>query len=451
MTTRLSWGRAHRFAHAVARPTRVDAACAAFAAAQAPRLAVGCGRSYGDSGLNADGLLIDTTGLDRFVAFDAERGRLRAEAGVTLARIVDLLARRRAADGSGWFLPVSPGTAFVTLGGAVANDVHGKNHHRMGSFGHHVRGLRLLRSDEGVIDCGPERHGELFRATVGGLGLTGVILEVELQLRRVPGFAVANEDVRFADLDTFYGLAAESADRFEYTVAWIDCLAAGRGLGRGLFSRAAHVPGPIPVPRAGTPRFAVPFALPVSPLNRWTVKAFNALHWRRVRLDRPRRAVVPVTRILYPLDAIADWNRLYGRRGFFQYQCVLPTGTARDGVRALLSTIAAAGEGSFLAVLKTFGARPAAGLLSFPMPGTTLAIDFPDRGATTAALFARLDAIVAEAGGRLYPAKDGRMSAALFHATQPNLDRFAAQLDPALSSSFWRRVGDTVHRLDAAA
>ena len=438
IASELSWGRVHRFAQH--RWDAVDAARLDGAEGR-PIRAYGRGRSYGDSCLNEDGVLVGTKRLDRFLAFDLVRGILRAEAGVTLADIVNLLARRRAADGSGWFLPVSPGTAVVTLGGALANDVHGKNHHLMGSFGNHVRAFTLLRSDGQALLCTPDRHGELFRATIGGLGLTGLILDVEIQLRHVVGFAVESEDLRFHGLDDFHALAAESTSTWEYTVAWIDCTAGGRGLGRGIFSRASHVPGAVVLPEAGKARVTMPFTPPVSPLNRWTVSAFNALYWRHFWPRARRRRRLPVTAILYPLDGIAHWNRLYGRGGLYQYQCVLPPETAAAGVRELLAEVGRSGEGSFLSVLKTLGERRSPGLLSFPMAGITLALDFPNRGPRTLALLDRLDAITGAAGGRLYPAKDDRMDGRLFPAAYSELDRFARQVDPAFSSSFWRRMG----------
>lgn len=435
----LSWGRVHRHRHEVVRPRSAAEARAVLRASGKPALAYGLGRSYGDSCLNADGLLIDTGGLDRFIAFDPATGLLEAEAGV---RLVDILACvcRPDADGSAWFLPVTPGTSRVTLGGAVANDVHGKNHHRLGSFGCHVAGFTLLRRDGRCLTCSATENAELYRATIGGLGLTGLMLDVKLQLRRVPGLMLVAEDIRFGSLDEFYALAAESEAGWEYTVAWVDCLASGRAMGRGIFSRANHAPGPVgpTVPLAG--RLAVPLSPPVSPLNRLTLRLFNALYWRRLKHRRRVLRIVPYAPSLYPLDAIAGWNRLYGAAGFYQYQCVLPPATARDAVAEMLTLTARSGEGSFLAVLKTMGERRSPGLLSFPMPGTTLALDFPNRGASTLALLDRLDAVTLAAGGRVYPAKDGRMSADSFRAGYPDLERFTASVDPGFSSSFWRRV-----------
>ncbi|MFW5680212.1 MAG: FAD-binding oxidoreductase [Pseudomonadota bacterium] len=451
---RLSWGRVHRFVQDVHKP-RDPAGLRELvrqgAGADIPLLAYGLGRSYGDSCLNAGGRLIDMGGFDHFVALDPAQGVLRVEAGVTLAAIVNLLSRHQAADGSVWFLPVSPGTAFVTVGGAIANDVHGKNHHLWGTFGRHVRAFHLLRSDGSVRRCAPDENEPLYRATIGGLGLTGIVLDAELQLRRVPGLAVDNEDLRVADLEEFYALADESAASHEYTVAWVDCLARGRRVGRGLFSRANHVPGRTVLPPAGAPRRRMPAEPPFSPLNRFSVAAFNALYLRQFWPHRRRRQRQPVTKVLYPLDGIARWNLLYGPSGFYQYQCVLPPATARDGIRDLLETIARSGDASFLAVLKTLGDQPSPGQLSFPMPGTTLALDFPNRGAATLALLDRLDRITAAAGGRCYPAKDGRMSGRAFQAGFDAFDRFREHVDPAFSSSFWRRMGLDGPRVAASA
>lgn len=436
----LAWGRAHRFRHEVVRPRSAEAALASLRAAKGPALAHGCGRSYGDSCLNEGGLLLDMRGLDRFLAFDPATGLLEAEAGVRLADILACVCRP-GADGSAWFPPVVPGTRWVTLGGAVANDVHGKNHHRFGSFGCHVAGFTLLRSDGRILACSPHESPELFAATIGGLGLTGLIARVRLQLRRVPGLMLVAEDIRFGSLDEFYALAAESGAGWEYTAAWVDCLAGGRSLGRGIFSRANHIPGPVGPTAPLTSRLAVPLTPPVSPLRPWALRLFNGLYWRK--LGRRGRAlrVTPYAPSLFPLDAVAGWNRLYGRAGFYQYQCVLPPATARDAVAELLRVIVRAGEGSFLAVLKTMGERRSPGLLSFPMPGTTLALDFPNRGTPTLELLERLDRVTLAAGGRLYPAKDGRMSAAAFAAGYPALERFRRSIDPGFSSSFWRRVG----------
>ena len=409
----LSWGRVSRPRQTIFHPAFATDAPALLDRVRGSALPYGMGRSYGDSCLNPGGALMAMRGLDRLIAFDPQTGVLEAEAGVSLA---DILAHvtRLAEPGGAWFLPVSPGTKFVTLGGAVANDVHGKNHHSAGCFGNHVLSFRLLRSDGVVRVCSPTEHPDLFAATIGGLGLTGVVLSVQLQLMRVPSLWLEVEDIRFADLAAFERLSVESV-AWDYTVAWTDCLARGAALGRGIFTRARHSDrGGPPPPVLTKPRRTVPVDLPGFALNGLSVAAFNALYWRRAPW-KPVRRVAPYEAVFYPLDAIGHWNRIYGARGFHQYQCVVPS----EAIAALLSTIAGVRQGSFLAVLKTMGSRVSPGMLSFPQPGTTLALDFPDRGSATYDLLNQLDRITAAAGGRIYPAKDGRVSAGDFQRYYP--------------------------------
>jgi FAD/FMN-containing dehydrogenase len=395
-----------------------------------PVLAYACGRSYGDSCLNDGGTLLDVRRLDRLIAFDRATGRLRCEAGVTLAEILSLAVPR------GWFLPVVPGTRWVSVGGAIANDIHGKNHHRAGTFGGHVTALELVRSTGERIECGPA--DPLFQATVGGLGLTGLILSAELQLRRVPGAGIAMEQIRFSSLDGFFELAAED-HAWEYTVAWVDCLAGGSRLGRGIYLRGEHVALEADSPDVlDATRLTVPVNAPVSLVTGLTMRAFNAAYYRR-QLSRRQRLTVPYPSFFFPLDAVADWPRLYGNRGFLQYQCVVPD-LPGGAIRPILDRISRSGEAASLAVLKRFGDVRSPGWLSFPRPGLTLAVDFAHRGTATLALLEDLDAIVREAGGAVYPAKDARMSARSFAAFYPAADRLEAARDPRFSSSFWRRV-----------
>ena len=391
----------------------------------------GNGRSYGDSCLADGGTLLDARGLDRFIAFDPSTGRLACEAGVLLGDILELTVPK------GWFLAVTPGTRLVTVGGAIANDVHGKNHHRRGSFGNHVLRFELLRSDGRRILCGPDREPEWFRATVGGLGLTGLVTWAELQLIPVEGPWLDVETRRFPDLDAFFALAAESDRSHDYTVAWIDCLARGRDLGRGLFMRANHAPTPSGKHEAPRGARRVPFTPPVSPVNRLTLRAFNELYYR---FPRSRHSIQHYLTYFYPLDSILDWNRLYGQRGFVQYQCVVPPESAPAALRRILDLIAADGQGSFLSVLKLFGTMPGCGLLSFPRPGATLALDFPFRGEPTLGLLDRLDRVVMDAGGGVYPAKDARMSGEVFGRTFPDWEKLESMRDPKVMSAFWRRV-----------
>lgn len=437
-----SWGNVIRAEHQVLTPGQpLEAAEVLARLPEAGRaIAHGCGRSYGDVALNPGGLLIETRRLDRFIAFDPHTGLLTCESGVTLAEILRATSIPDA-DGSGWLLPVVPGTRFVTVGGAIANDVHGKNAHVHGSFGCHVESLDLARSDGRILTCSAANNPELFAATIGGLGLTGLILRATLRLRRVAGLALETEEIRFDRLADFFTLDAESADGWEYTAAWIDCLARGPRLGRGIYLRARHHPGASALPPANGVRLSVPFAPPVSLVNGLSVRAFNAAYWRKLgAADRVRR-VASYEGSFFPLDALGGWNRLYGPRGFFQFQCVVPPADAEAVTTCLLAAISAAGQGSMLVVLKRFGHVRSAGLLSFPMPGITLALDFPNAGAETVRLMKRLEALVAEAGGRLYPAKDALMSAQTFARGYPALAAFRAQMDPALSSGFSRRVG----------
>jgi FAD/FMN-containing dehydrogenase len=398
----------------------------------APMLPYGNGRSYGDVCQNAHGTLLGTRALDRFIGFDDASGVLECEAGVLLSEINQTFVPR------GWFPHVTPGTAFVTVGGAIANDVHGKNHHRAGTFSHHLLGFELLRSDGQVLQCTSSQNREWFAASIGGLGLTGLIRRARLQLRRVGGPAIAGDSQRFDSLDDFFALSAASDRDYEYTVAWLDCASRDARLGRGVFMRGNHVPGALPgtaVPRQSS----LPFTPPVSPINGFTVRAFNELYFRRPSAQTPY-ARWDYQSFLYPLDRILEWNRIYGPRGFFQYQCVLPERESRAVLPEMLQRIAASGQGSFLTVLKQFGDRPSLGLLSFARPGVTLALDFPNRGEATLRLLDALDALTRAAGGAVYPAKDARMAPQAFQQYFPAWQKFTQYIDPKFSSSFWRRV-----------
>ncbi|MGR2930014.1 FAD-binding oxidoreductase [Acidithiobacillus ferriphilus] len=386
--------------------------------------------------MNDSGALLDMRGLDRFLSFDHSTGILRCEAGVLLADILALVVPM------GWFLPVTPGTRFVTVGGAIANDVHGKNHHRTGTFGQHVQRLALRRSDQGVVLCSVTENADLFHATIAGLGLTGAILWAEIQLRPIANAAMDTETIRFSNLDAFFDLSGESDRDYEYTVAWIDCLAQGKFLGRGLFMRGNHATPQekLPAPPGKTRGFPVDMPFPL--VNVWSLRAFNSLYYRK-QFAKMRRTITHYEPFFYPLDGVLHWNRLYGRRGFLQYQCVVPPESAKESIRALLEIIATARSGSFLAVLKVFGNRFSPGLLSFPRPGATLALDFPNQGQHTLDLLDQLDTIVASAGGAVYPAKDARMSGEHFRQYFPRWEEFQRYIDPRFSSSFWRRVTRT--------
>lgn len=432
----LSWGNYPRHPqtpHSVHWPEDVSQALAEISTlGHDSALAFGCGRSYGDSCLAESDHVLAMKGMDRVLATDWETGVILAQSGITLAKLIDIALPR------GWFLPVTPGTKFVTLGGAVANDVHGKNHHVMGTFGRFVRRLALDRSDEGSVECSPSQRADLFAATVGGLGLTGVILVVELQLRRISSSEIERRNIRFGRLDEFFELSQEHDASHEYTVAWIDCLASGREAGRGHYIAGNHAKeGPLELAAPG--RLSIPIAPPFSLVNGFSLRAFNTLYYHRQR-KKEVASRVGYDSFFYPLDRLLRWNRMYGLGGFQQFQCVVPRRHGREVIRAVMQQIAQSGAGSFLAVLKQCGELISPGLLSFPVDGVSLALDFPQRDQMNDHLFARLDALVHEAGGRLYPAKDAHMSAMDFKKAYPNWTKVEALRDPQIMSRFWRRV-----------
>jgi FAD/FMN-containing dehydrogenase len=422
-----AWGRLQPRGHVIVPASFADEMVAAIRASdKRPLLCRGLGRSYGDVALNG-GYLLDTTRADHFLAADWEAGVVRAEAGLSLDALL------RACVPRGWFLPVTPGTKFVTLGGAVANDVHGKNQESAGTIGCHVRRICLARSTGEVLELSA---GEpLFAATIGGLGLTGVIVWVELNLLSIRSAIMEVETLAMAGLDDFFRLSAQSAD-WPYTVSWVDSLARGSVLGRGLFIRGRHAESGAPAAH-GAPRFTVPHAASYL-LNRGTISLFNFFY--RTRPWVTGRTIMHYDRFFYPLDSLSDWNRLYGGRGFFQHQSVVPMKNAPETVRSLLELSAERGEPSFLAVLKVLGDRASPGLLSFPKSGVTLALDLANRGEGTRRLLDRMADLVVAAGGRLYPAKDATMSGEAFRKGYPAWRELEQHRDPAIMSDFWRRV-----------
>lgn len=432
-----SWGRYPRASHDLVVPIRWRHELPDLAALPAPMLAYGLGRSYGDSCLNRNGTLLPTEALNRVISFDEKTGVLRCEAGASLADVQARLIPR------GYFLPVIPGTKFVTVGGAVANDIHGKNHHLRGTFGCHVLRFELVRSDGAVLECSPDDNADLYRATIGGLGLTGLMTWVELRAIRVASPFIDHETIRYHTLDEFFALSADSDEGYEYTVAWVDTTATGHDLGRGLFIRGNHADPAHhklpPIPKAKERSF--PVEAPSWFLNRFAVKAFNALYYRK-RFPRHIHEIVYQDPFFHPLDSVLHWNRMYGKRGFLQYQCVVPADDGGAAIREILERIAASGLSSFLAVLKMFGDVESPGMLSFPQPGVTLALDFRFDAQRTLRLLDSLDDVTRAAGGRIYPAKDARMSPASFDRYYPQWRAFAEFIDPKFSSSFWRRVTD---------
>ncbi len=429
------WGGSSRALCRAARPERWrDAITAVTEAGEHGLVAFGAGRSYGDTGLNSGGGALLTERLNRILAFDETTGEIVVEPGVSFADLLALFLPR------GFLVPVSPGTAYATIGGAVANDVHGKNHEKVGSFGQHVRWLEILLPSGDVVRTSPEEHPELFAATLGGIGLTGIILAVCFRMTPVPSNAVALCERRVRDLEAFLEAFEREGEKTHFSVGWIDALAGGRSLGRGILETAVASDEGVAVRRRKTR--AIPFDCPGFLLNRWSVKAFNALYYRRfLRRERRRRAAYD--QFLYPLDALLDWNRLYGPRGFHQFQCVVPFEAGAPALRQLLGAVQAGRNASPLAVLKTLG-EAGLGHLSFPMPGYTLAVDLPRKPGVEEQL-AKLEAITLDHGGRIYLAKDSRLSPEGFARMYPKLEQFRAvlaEVDPEgrMASDMARRL-----------
>lgn len=426
-----SWGRTVL----IDRASRIaeDMNASAFSS-QESWLPFGNGRSYGDSCHNDSGMLIDCRGLNRIIGFDEATAELTCEPGVLLSEILAFAIPK------GYFLPVTPGTRYVSVAGAIANDVHGKNHHMRGTFGMHVSRFKLLRSDGGPLVCSPNDNPGLFAATTGGMGLTGLITEATIRLSKVPSPDINQRTLRFDHLDDYF-LNCESFDEaHEYAVAWIDQMAKGRHFGRGILMGGDHADTSQTKPKMPQDtKISVPFTPPVSLINSASLRLFNALYFRKEKKGE-HTATVPWAGYFYPLDAIGHWNRLYGPRGLFQHQSVYPLDNGHETTVLLMECAQQHGHASFLTVLKRFGDIQSPGLLSFPKPGYTLTLDFSNRGIRTLRLLDALDAIVMDAGGAVNPYKDGRMRPDTFAGSFPGWRALEAKRDPAMMSDFWRRT-----------
>ncbi len=396
-------------------------------------LAFGNGRSYGDSCHNDAGLLVSMRPHNRIVSFDVHTGILEAESGVLLSEIIEAVAKQ------GYFLPVTPGTRFVTLGGAIANDVHGKNHHLRGTFGSHVESLELLRSDGVHYICSSAENAELFAATIGGMGLTGLILNARIRLMPVGSLDVEERITPFQNLSEYFAIAEDCDRHNEYAVAWVDQLASGRSAGRGVLLTGNHAINGNRAGQSGEAKLGVPFDLPFSMLNGPSLTAFNNLYYHAKRRKQAPH-LVSFASFFYPLDGVRNWNRLYGPAGLYQHQSVIPFDHAERVIPALLAASRAAGQASFLTVLKRFGDLRSPGLLSFPKPGYTLTMDFPNRGQKTLELLGQLDSMTIEAGGRVNPYKDQRMSSETLKAGFPEWQQLEDMRDERFCSDFWRRT-----------
>jgi FAD/FMN-containing dehydrogenase len=413
------WGRYPEAECQVVEPASADEVTRLVSASRTPAIARGNGRSYGDSSLSPE-CTIDMRRMDRMLAFDDATGSLTCEGGTLLSDIIDTFVPR------GWFVPVTPGTKFVTVGGMIASDVHGKNHHTAGSFCDHVSALDLATGEDQVWRCSRQENAELFAATCGGMGLTGIIVRATLRLLPIATCQMEQTIVRAANLQQAMEVL-DANPQCTYSVAWIDCFASHGMLGRSVVSLGEHATADrlpreeraMPYKRQSRAALRLPFDLPAFVLNSQSIKLFNALYYRR---HVPGVSLVDLDTFFYPLDAIHDWNRMYGRAGFVQYQCVLPLATSREGLLQLLTRISGAGLGSFLAVLKRLGPS-SFGHLSFPMEGYTLALDFPVKQQTFA-LLDTLDAVVAHHGGRVYLTKDARAKPSAIANGYPQLEPF---------------------------
>lgn len=394
-------------------------------------LPFGNGRSYGDVCINNGGNLLITQNLNKIIQFDKTLGRITCESGVLLSDLLALIVP------TGWFIPVTPGTQFITLGGAIANDVHGKNHHIDGTFGCHILGFELLRSTGERLLCTNEQNKAFFSATIGGLGLTGVIIWVEIQLKRITSNVIDCKTQRFSNLREYFDISVNIDKENPYTVAWIDALSTGKNFGRGVLISGSHsTKYDLPINERS---LSIPITPPISLVNKTSASLFNHLYY--AKSGKKERSFYSHYRpFFYPLDRIQHWNRIYGKKGFYQYQCVLPESCSEDALNEILRTISLSGLGSFLAVLKKFGNVSSPGLLSFPLEGVTLAVDFPNNGQLTLNLLNKLDKITAEAKGRVYIAKDARMSPENFQCSYPSWRQLENLRDPLHNSSFWKRV-----------
>lgn len=430
------WGRNAASTTLTARPERLSQ-LTPLTLENGRILALGMGRSYGDVGVpGSHARAVDLSQLDRLISFDAESGVVVAEAGVRLIDLLHIFLPR------GFVVAVAPGTSLVSIGGAIANDVHAKNHRIEGSFGAHVLWIDLLLPSGEERRVSREQDPHIFYATLGGIGLTGIIVRAAIRLKKVPGRAVCVTQHRVENLDDMMSSLESLPPQDEYAMAWLDALARGASMGRGIFERAHYTAVQAPLPKATAP--SVPFDFPSLALNPLSIRMFNILRYHMVGHAHPTQQVVAAETFFYPLDKIGHWNRMYGKRGFHQFQVVIPIAEAGRGIPMLLEKISRSGHASFLAVLKRLGAE-GEGYLSFPMPGFTLALDFPNRR-TTPEMLASLIRIARDHGGRVYTAKDSAATPDDFAAMYPRLPQFKQvleQIDPAgrMCSRMAERLG----------
>lgn len=406
-------------------------------------LPFGNGRSYGDTCHNDEGVLLNTRSDAQIHKFDPETGVLDADAGVLL---VDVL---RCVIPHGFFLEVTPGTSYITLGGAIANDVHGKNHHVRGTFSHCVQSFTLIRSDfDSLLNCSRKENSELFAATIGGMGLTGLIQHVSIKLMKVSSPDIQQKSIRFNNLDQYFDICDEIDNAHEYSVAWIDQLTKGANFGRGILMAGDHAALDEGNDKGESARdfalpekakLVVPFTPPLNLINKLSLTAFNAAYFHKAKAGT-HESIAKWQSYFYPLDAISGWNKLYGPKGLFQHQSVYPLADGRETTIKLLDCAKRHNHASFLTVLKRFGAMNSSGIFSFPREGFTLTLDFANQGACTLKFLRELDDITMSAGGAVNPYKDQRMAPDVFEASFPNWRSLEAHRDPKFMSNFWQRT-----------
>lgn len=431
-----SWGRYPKSTpSSILTPFFIADALASIQSIEGSILPFGLGRSYGDVCLNNGGSLLVTSRLNRLISWDQMSGILECESGTSIQTIIEFALPR------GYFIAVSPGTKYVTVGGAIANDIHGKGHHVTGTFGCHVLEFDVAQSSGEVFTCSLSQNKNLFSATIGGLGLTGLITRVKLQLKPCPGPYVVQESIKTSTIDENFEHFQNADSKFEYTVAWLDSTAKGKNIGRGIFMQANDDPFRAATPDniKTSPLAVFPFDAPNFLLNNPSITAFNNLY-RAKQFTSKRVDSIHYSSFWHPLDIVNDWNRAYGKRGLLQYQFVVPMSTASHVIPEVLERFAKKRFGSFLTVLKIFGDKPSPGLISFPLPGATLTLDIPMVGPELLSFLDEMDVVVLKHGGRLYPAKDARMSSEVFQECFPNWRKLSEIKDPHFSSSFWRRV-----------
>lgn len=398
----------------------------------------GLGRSYGDVSLNTPGSLVSTKFLTNIISFDSENGTIECESGVSFSEILHVYVAK------GWFLPVTPGTKYITVGGAIANDVHGKNHHNAGTFGNHVLSFKLLRSDGKIYHCSPTENKELFSATIGGMGLTGIILSAQFKLIPIKSSFINQKIVAFENIKDYFTKSEKYESQYPYSVAWLDSLAVGDKTGRGVIMLGEHADATYGFHKPNSffhkGFLFIPIDAPDFILRNTGIQAFNNLYYNLKARQQGEDFITHYEPFFYPLDSVNNWNKLYGKRGFYQLQFTLQK-DKKDVMNEVMDRISNSKLGSFLAVLKTFGDIPSPGMLSYPRPGYTLALDFANNGKETKTLIKDLMKLIAEHHGQFYPAKDLLMDSKEYYESYPRWKDFIKHIDPGMNSDFWRRTG----------